>query len=132
MKTWYSWIVFSLEWKLFKGGNYLRSYAKLFAFMDCGLLIFSSSLGFCCVEYSVCDAVANQGLPYSLAPFDAAPPATAMAKIGGDCTQDYITIEGGSETCGSPIFFSKFCGDVLGTLVLAAPPAVNNAICGKL
>ena len=110
----------------------MRNYAKLLVFMDCGLLIFSLSLGFCCVEYSVCEAVANQGLPYSLSPLDPAPPAALIGKTGGSCTQDYITIEGGSETCGSPIFYSKFCGDVLSTHTLAAAPAVNNVICGKL
>ena len=100
--------------------------------MDCGLLIFSLSLGFCCVEYSVCEAVANQGSPYSLSLLDPAPPAAPTGKNGGQCTLDYITIEGGNEVCGSPIFYSKFCGDVLSTYSGAAPPAVNNPICGKL
>ena len=77
--------------------------------------------------------MANQGLPYSLSPLDAAPPAAAKGVTGGLCTQDYITIEGGSEVCGSPIFYSKFCGDVLSTYTAAAAfPAVNNPICGKL
>ena len=76
--------------------------------------------------------MANQGLPYSLSPLDPAPPAAAIGKTGGACTQDYITIEGGSEVCGSPIFYSKFCGDVLSTYSGGAPPAVNNPICGKL
>ena len=76
--------------------------------------------------------MANQGLPYSLSPLDPAPPAALIGKTGGACTQDYITIEGGSEVCGSPIFYSKFCGDVLSTYVGGAPPAVNNPICGKL
>ena len=96
------------------------------------VLIFSLLLGFCCIEYSVCDAVANQGLPYSLSPLDPAPPAALIGKTGGACTQDYITIEGGSEVCGSPIFYSKFCGDVLSTYSGGAAPAVNNPICGKL
>ena len=79
----------------------------------------------------MCEAVANQGLPYSLGPFDPAAPAAPLPLTGGGCTQDYITIEGGSEVCGSTIFYSKFCGDVLSTFVAAAPPAVNNPICGK-
>jgi len=87
-------------------------------------------MGFCCIEYSVCDAVANQGLPYSLSLADAAGDGTgAKGKVGGACTQDYITIEGGSEVCGSSIFHSKFCGDVLSTYVAGAPAAPNNPIC---
>merc|ERR1712203_156532 len=58
-----------------------------------------------------------------------APPAALIGKTGGACTQDYITIEGGSEICGSPIFYSKFCGDVLSTYSGGAAPAVNNPIC---
>ena len=80
----------------------------------------------------MCDAVANQGLPYSLSLADAAGDGTgAIGKVGGACTQDYITIEGGSEVCGSSIFHSKFCGDVLSTYVLGTAPAPNNPICGK-
>jgi len=87
-------------------------------------------MGFCCIEYSVCDAVANQGLPYSLSLADAAGDGTgAIGILGGGCTQDYITIEGGSEVCGSPIFYSKFCGDVLSTYTGGAAPVPNNPIC---
>jgi len=87
-------------------------------------------MGFCCIEYSVCDAVANQGLPYSLSLADAAGDGSgAIGILGGGCTQDYITIEGGSEVCGSPIFYSKFCGDVLSTYTAGTAPVPNNPIC---
>ena len=80
----------------------------------------------------MCDAVANQGLPYSLSLADAAGDGSgAIGILGGGCTQDYITIEGGSEVCGSPIFYSKFCGDVLSTYTGGAAPVPNNPICGK-
>ena len=76
--------------------------------------------------------MANQGLPFSLSPLDPAPPAATQGKTGGACVQDYITIEGGSEVCGSPIFYSKFCGDVLSTYAVpAAFPVDNSPICGK-
>ena len=91
-------------------------------------------LGFCCIEYTVCDAEAGQGLPYSLGLTGTMLPVLGgTGGVGGfGCINDFITIEGGSEVCGAPTFFSKFCGDALSTYIAGAPPVDNAPICGKL
>jgi len=88
-------------------------------------------MGFCCIEYTVCDAEAGQGLPYSLGLTGTMLPVLGgTGGVGGfGCINDFITIEGGSEVCGAPTFFSKFCGDALSTYIAGAPPVDNAPIC---
>merc|ERR1711971_1373264 len=88
-------------------------------------------MGMTCTVYTVCDAIAGQGLPFSLSNLDAAvPPAAATAKGASDflCTEDYIEISGSSEICGASVLTNKYCGDVLTTETTVAGTD-NNPIC---
>merc|ERR1711971_1048087 len=88
-------------------------------------------MGMTCTVYTVCAAIAGQGLPYSLSNLDAAvPPAAATAKGLSDflCTEDYIEISGSSEICGASVLTNKYCGDVLTTETTVAGTD-NNPIC---
>jgi len=85
-------------------------------------------MGFCCIEYSVCD----QAGAFSLSvPTIAADIAAAMAKgvTGKGCAKgkDFISIDGSSEVCGSPVTFNLYCGDVFSSKTAVA--AVDNTIC---
>ena len=84
-----------------------------------------------CTVYTVCAAIAGQGLPYSLSNLDAAG-AAATAKGASDfqCTEDFIEIAGSSEVCGASVLTNKYCGDVL-TTETATAATLNNQICGK-
>lgn len=86
-------------------------------------------MGMTCTVYTVCAAIAGQGLPYSLSNLDAAG-AAATAKGASDfsCTEDFIEIAGSSEVCGASVLTNKYCGDVLTTETSAAPN-LNNPIC---
>jgi len=88
-------------------------------------------MGMTCTVYTVCAAIAGQGLPFSLSNLDAAvPPAAATAKGLSDflCTEDYIEISGSSEVCGASVLTNKYCGDVLTTETTVAGTD-NNPIC---
>merc|ERR1711971_663837 len=88
-------------------------------------------MGMTCTVYTVCAAIAGQGLPFSLSNLDAAvPPAAATAKGLSDflCTEDYIEISGSSEICGASVLTNKYCGDVL-TTETATAATLNNPIC---
>jgi len=86
-------------------------------------------MGKTCTVYTVCAAVAGQGLPYSLSNIDAAGmAASAKGATGSACTEDFIEISGSSETCGSPVLTNKYCGDVL-TTETATAATLNNPIC---
>merc|ERR1711971_858026 len=88
-------------------------------------------MGMTCTVYTVCAAIAGQGLPFSLSNLDAAvPPAAATAKGASDflCTEDYIEISGSSEICGASVLTNKYCGDVLTTETTVAGTD-NNPIC---
>jgi len=86
-------------------------------------------MGMTCTVYTVCAAIAGQGLPYSLSNLDAAG-AAATAKGASDfsCTEDFIEIAGSSEVCGASVLTNKYCGDVLTTETSAAA-TLNNPIC---
>ena len=81
--------------------------------------------------YTVCTAIAGQGLPYSLSNIDlAGAAATAMGATDFLCIADFIEISGSSEVCGVAVA-NKYCGDVLTTEVVT-PAVLNNPICGKV
>jgi len=86
-------------------------------------------MGMTCTVYTVCAAIAGQGLPYSLSNLDAAG-AAATAKGASDfqCTEDFIEIAGSSEVCGASVLTNKYCGDVL-TTETATAATLNNPIC---
>ena len=90
--------------------------------------------GFCCVEYQVCS---NEADGYTWGG-NTAIAADAIA----DCTEDFITIEGGSQTGAIPTR-NKYCGGVLNdfatavvnvpiickaTLYLCLPNGIVNAL----
>merc|ERR1711971_1359204 len=88
-------------------------------------------MGMTCTVYTVCDAIAGQGLPFSLSSREVAGlPAAATAKGLSDflCTEDYIEISGSSEVCGASVLTNKYCGDVLTTETTVAGTD-NNPIC---
>ena len=75
--------------------------------------------GFCCIQYSVCEGVANSFTLDSL--------PTAAAKQGSDCTKDFILIPSASSTCTSNgSLQSRFCGSVLN---IQDARAMNIPIC---
>ena len=81
--------------------------------------------------YTVCTAIAGQGLPYSLSNIEAAGlPALAKGATDFACNADFIEISGSSEVCGVAVA-NKYCGDVLTTDVVT-PGFLNNPICGKV
>ena len=87
--------------------------------------------GMTCTVYTVCAAIAGQGLPYSLSNLDAAgAAATAKGLVDFACSEDFIEISGSSEVCGSSVLTNKYCGDVL-TTETATAATLNNPICGK-
>merc|ERR1739844_436131 len=85
-------------------------------------------MGMTCTVYTVCDAIAGQGLPFSLSNIDVTGLAAAALGLSDfACTLDYIEISGSSEVCGvAPT--NKYCGDVLTTDV-ATVATTNNPIC---
>merc|ERR1739847_34711 len=86
-------------------------------------------MGMTCTVYTVCAAIAGQGLPYSLNNIDAAgAAATAKGLTDFGCSEDFIEISGSSEVCGSSILTNKYCGDVL-TTETATAATLNNPIC---
>jgi len=86
-------------------------------------------MGMTCTVYTVCAAIAGQGLPYSLSNLDAAgAAATAKGLVDFACSEDFIEISGSSEVCGSSILTNKYCGDVL-TTETATAATLNNPIC---
>ena len=87
--------------------------------------------GMSCTVYTVCAAIAGQGLPYSLSNLDAAGlAASAMGQSDFQCSEDFIEISGSSEVCGAATLTNKYCGDVL-TTETATAATLNNPICGK-
>merc|ERR1739838_169792 len=94
-------------------------------------------MGMTCTVYTVCDAIAGQGLPFSLSNLDPAGlPASAKGLSDGACSGtaalpgggDYIQIAGSSEKCFATTLTNKYCGDVLTTDVVT-PGTLNNPIC---
>merc|ERR1712127_1059316 len=86
-------------------------------------------MGMSCTVYTVCAAIAGQGLTYSLSNLDAAGvPATAKGASDFQCTEDFIEIAGSSEVCGASVLTNKYCGDVL-TTETATAATLNNPIC---
>jgi len=89
-------------------------------------------MGMTCTVYTVCAAIAGQGLPFSLSWGVTAVPATAKGSSDFACTNDFIEISGSSETCGATTLTNKYCGDALTTEVLTAQGGaafINNPIC---
>jgi len=85
-------------------------------------------MGMTCTVYTVCDAIAGQGLPFSLSSIEAAFPQVApMGLSDFACSEDFIEISGSSEVCGVART-NKYCGDVLTTDV-ATVATTNNPIC---
>ena len=95
-----------------------------------------------CTVYTVCAAIAGQGLPFSLSSIDAtAMVAAAKGLSDFACTGtaalagggDYIEISGSAESCGALTLTNKYCGDVLTTetATAGANMGLNNPICGK-
>merc|ERR1711971_885066 len=85
-------------------------------------------MGMTCTVYTVCDAIAGQGLPYSLSSIEAAFPQVApMGLSDFACSEDFIELSGSSEVCGVA-HTNKYCGDVLTTDV-ATMATLNNPIC---
>jgi len=86
-------------------------------------------MGMSCTVYTVCAAIAGQGLPYSLSNLDAAGlAASAMGQSDFQCSEDFIEISGSSEVCGAATLTNKYCGDVL-TTETATAATLNNPIC---
>merc|ERR1712166_1389200 len=86
-------------------------------------------MGMSCTVYTVCAAIAGQGLPYSLSNLDAAGlPASAKGLSDFACSEDFIEISGSAEVCGAAVLTNKYCGDVLTTEVATAA-TLNNPIC---
>jgi len=94
-------------------------------------------MGMTCTVYTVCAAIAGQGLPFSLSSLEAAFPQVAAKGLSdGACTGsaalanggDYIEIAGSSEKCFATTLTNKYCGDVLTTEVATAA-TLNNPIC---
>merc|ERR1712172_153027 len=85
-------------------------------------------MGMTCTVYTVCDAIAGQGSPYSLS---YVAPATATGATGSACTLDFIEISGSSETCDATHLTNRYCGDVLTTTAIAqaALSFTHNPIC---
>jgi len=85
-------------------------------------------MGMTCTVYTVCDAIAGQGLPFSLSSIEMAFPQIApMGLSDFACSEDFIEISGSSEVCGVART-NKYCGDVLTTDVTTAA-TLNNPIC---
>jgi len=67
------------------------------------------AVGMCCNQYTVCDG-SSETLPFTIYPDS----ANKKAMKATACTQDYITIEGGTSVCSrgpnSGTTRSKFCG----------------------
>merc|ERR1712127_1049526 len=58
-------------------------------------------MGMTCTVYTVCTAIAGQGLPFSLSNIDVTGLAAAALGLSDfACTLDYIEISGSSEVCG--------------------------------
>jgi len=94
-------------------------------------------MGMTCTVYTVCAAIAGQGLPFSLSSLEAAFPQVAAKGLSdGACTGtaalpgggDYIEIAGSSEKCFATTLTNKYCGDVLTTDTVTAA-TLNNPIC---
>jgi len=86
-------------------------------------------MGMSCTVYTVCAAIAGQGLPYSLSNQDpAGAAASAMGFSDFQCSEDFIEISGSSEVCGAATLTNKYCGDVL-TTETATAATLNNPIC---
>merc|ERR1712127_1119040 len=81
-------------------------------------------MGMSCTVYTVCAAIAGQGLTYSLSNLDAAGMAKGVSDFG--CTEDFIEISGSSEVCGVARI-NRYCGDVLTSEITAI--GLNNPIC---
>merc|ERR1711971_577544 len=85
-------------------------------------------MGMTCTVYTVCDAIAGHGLPFSLSSIEAAFPQVApMGLSDFACSEDFIEISGSSEVCGVA-HTNKYCRDVLTTDV-ATMATSNNPIC---
>ena len=81
-------------------------------------------LGYCCVQYSLCSD-ANSWTIYD-------DTIIATSELDTSCSLDYVSIPGGSATCGNGnnnVLHSKFCGGFFNTI--EAGDANANAICGK-
>jgi len=86
-------------------------------------------MGMSCTVYTVCTAIAGQGLPFSLSSIEAASPqVAAMGLSDFACINDFIEISGSSESCSASTLTNKYCGDVLTTEVATAV-TLNNPIC---
>jgi hypothetical protein len=64
--------------------------------------------GYCCIEYSVCSDTYSFGVDHysTIASIE-------QSGTGSRCTEDFVTIVGGSGTCGGTALMDRFCGDEL-------------------
>merc|ERR1712172_223429 len=86
-------------------------------------------MGMTCTVYTVCAAIAGQGLPYSLNNRDVTGlPAAALGFTDNTCTEDFIEISGSSEVCHATVLTNKYCGDVLTTEIMSVG-TINTPIC---
>merc|ERR1712088_1172888 len=86
-------------------------------------------MGMTCTVYTVCAAIAGQGLPYSLSNRDVTGlPAAALGFTDNTCTEDFIEISGSSEVCHATVLTNKYCGDVL-TTEITNVGTINTPIC---
>lgn len=79
-------------------------------------------LGFCCTKYHVCSDATSA---FTLDDIDT--DTSPDSKIGTQCSDDYIEIEGSSNVCNGKTFYNRYCGDLLTTYAFAGTHA---SVCG--